>query len=87
MDWAYHIDPEDRDEHGHWQPRLVWADGMVTRSLARILAESYIQAQREVAQMNWNYCVSAEDAAKTIAVARLSNATLTVEEGGQYGVA
>ncbi len=80
MDFAYHLEEQDKDEHGHWQPRLVWGDGLVMFSLGRLKAESWQQAVRELAQWNWNYCISAEDAARTIAVARLSNATLSVRE-------
>ena len=86
MDFAYHLEVTDVDEHGHWQPRLVWADGLVTHSLGRLRAESFVQAVRELAQWNWNYCISAEDASCTIARARLSNATLSVRED-EHGAA
>lgn len=87
MKFAYHLEPEDRDEHGHWQPRIVWADGMVTLSLARIKAESFEQAQREVGQLNWSYAISAEDAHSTITSARLTNATLNTDREPGYGTA
>lgn len=79
MRFAYHLEPDYRDEHGHWHPRLIWADGMVTLSQGRINAESWQQARRELGQWNWRYGMSANDAALIINEARSHNATLTYD--------
>ena len=49
MRWSYYIDESDRDQHGTWTPRLVFADGMVTRSSHSITGlESLEDVRKEI---------------------------------------
>ena len=81
MRWCYLVTEEDRDEHGNWVPRIVFADGMVTRSSHKVTGcDSLAEAQHEVGQRNWWSGNSKQDADDVIQQAVQHNALLT-EEG------
>lgn len=81
MRWCYYLDESDRDQHGIWTPRLVFADGMVTRSSRSITGlESLEDVRKEIAQWNWWAGNSSQDATEVIDLAKQHNTTLTEEE-------
>lgn len=80
MRWCYYLTEADKNEDGNWVPRIVFADGMVTRSSFKVRAESIDQARHEVGQRNWWAGHSQEDTEGIINQAVQHNALLT-EEG------
>lgn len=81
MKFAYHVDPQWRDENGHWWPRLVWADGLVTTSCGRIHATHTLEEARStVARWNWAHGVSQEDYMAALTACQTRNETLALED-------
>lgn len=88
MKWAYHLEDRFKDEYGHWWPRLVWADGLVTPSCGRIhSSHSLEEARGTVSRWNWGHGISHQDYLDALAACHSRNATLALEEGAEHGVA
>ncbi len=78
MRWAYVLSPSDKHD-GYWQPRIVWADGMVQASGNRISSSFTLDQALETVDM-WNVWAGNTDNVSTLITAMQRNATLT-EQG------